>query len=1213
MSERALLKDLIRIPERVHQGDFVLKLTEGVEAADATVRDYVVTPQLRRCFDEALAFIQGAIEGRSSKACYLHGSFGAGKSHFMAVLNLLLAGNVRARSIPELADVVARHNTWTEGRRFLMVPYHMVGAHDMESAILGQYAEHVRRVRPDAPVPGFYLAESLFDDARGLRAQMGDEAFFGRLNEGRAEGGDGWGALESGWDAASFESAMLEPPRGEERQRLVGDLIERFFASYGRVAAGQREAFVSLDEGLSIMSGHARRLGYDAVVLFLDELILWLATRAADVNFVASEGQKLVKLVEAQLSDRPIPLVSFVARQRDLRDLVGDNLAGALQLQFADVLKHWEARFHRITLEDRNLPVIARKRLLNPVSDTARLTLDAAFEEFAGRRQDVLETLLGSTGERAMFRQVYPFSPALVQTLIAVSSLLQRERTALKLMLQLLVERREELELGMVIPVGDLWDVIAEGDEPFTEGTRLQFENAKKLWTQKLLPLLERHHGVSWQDLQEGTADPQAALGLRNDARLLKTLLLAALVPEVESLKALTPPRLAALNHGSVSSPLARREGGTVLTKLRQWAAEVGEIKITEDANPVVTVQITGVDTEPILANARQYDNEGNRRRKIREMLFQELGITEGDGFLNDYTFIWRGTRRQVDVVHDNIFELADDRLRGRGGTWTVVLGVPFDPRHTPADTRARLDSFGERAETVAWLPSHLSDKAQRELGTLVLLDYLLTGERFDDAARHLSASDRTQARALLRNQQSQLQQRLRNCLEVAYGIADQPKDAVATPLDPTDHLRSLDGTFEPQVPVGAGLGDAFQRLLDQLFAYRFPAHPQFDQEIRPIHLRKVHEVLQEAIADPEHRIFVADRATRQLVSTIANPLNLGTVGATHFVLGHYWPSHLARLHGQHGGAMTVKRLREWTDDPRPMGLTREVQNLIIFTYAEQANRSFFHHGVAVRPTLDRLDDELELREQALPPADAWVRARERAAALFGLTPPEVLNAANVDRLVAALLAPARAAAGPLARLVRTLEAQLVAYRGEAQDADRLVTARSAMALLAEAEAAGDGSKVVEALARAAVRKSEAAMARTLATAAELEAFLAGFDWQSLEALHRIQDHRRAAADAIRGQLAEALTVDEHVTALRPALDQARAKALRLLAEAPPPVPPPPPPPGDGIEEVAAEAHSDLPATEALAVLAELERRLEAEPDGHLSIQWRLTRRTRGE
>ena len=47
-----------------------------------------------------------------------------------------------------------------------------------------------------------------------------------------------------------------------------------------------------------------------------------------------------------------------------------------------------------------------------------------------------------------MFRKVYPFSPALVQTLIAVSSVLQRERTALKVMMQLLVDQRDDLELG---------------------------------------------------------------------------------------------------------------------------------------------------------------------------------------------------------------------------------------------------------------------------------------------------------------------------------------------------------------------------------------------------------------------------------------------------------------------------------------------------------------------------------------------------------------------------------------------------------------------------------------------------------------------------------------------------------------------------------------------------------------------------------------------
>ena len=55
----------------------------------ATLRDYVVTEQIVACFKEALGFIRSALDGKSSKAAYLHGSFGSGKSHFMAVLHLL--------------------------------------------------------------------------------------------------------------------------------------------------------------------------------------------------------------------------------------------------------------------------------------------------------------------------------------------------------------------------------------------------------------------------------------------------------------------------------------------------------------------------------------------------------------------------------------------------------------------------------------------------------------------------------------------------------------------------------------------------------------------------------------------------------------------------------------------------------------------------------------------------------------------------------------------------------------------------------------------------------------------------------------------------------------------------------------------------------------------------------------------------------------------
>jgi hypothetical protein len=84
-----LIKDLIQLPDRVQPGDFVLRLSEGVSdaAAQATLDAYVVTPELVKNFGDALGAIKSALDARSSKAGYLHGSFGSGKSHFMAILS----------------------------------------------------------------------------------------------------------------------------------------------------------------------------------------------------------------------------------------------------------------------------------------------------------------------------------------------------------------------------------------------------------------------------------------------------------------------------------------------------------------------------------------------------------------------------------------------------------------------------------------------------------------------------------------------------------------------------------------------------------------------------------------------------------------------------------------------------------------------------------------------------------------------------------------------------------------------------------------------------------------------------------------------------------------------------------------------------------------------------------------------------------------------
>ena len=146
----------------------------------------------------------------------------------------------------------------------------------------------------------------------------------------RRQGGESWKVAGMRNDSSALSIA---PANNADRRQLVTDLVETFFR-----AAQNNSEFISLDDGLSVMSHHARELGFDAVILFLDELILWLASHAADPSFVAREGQKLVKLVEASKADRPIPLVSFIAKQREIADLVRDQVTGAQLAAIGDVL-----------------------------------------------------------------------------------------------------------------------------------------------------------------------------------------------------------------------------------------------------------------------------------------------------------------------------------------------------------------------------------------------------------------------------------------------------------------------------------------------------------------------------------------------------------------------------------------------------------------------------------------------------------------------------------------------------------------------------------------------------------------------------------------------------------------------------------------------------------------------------------------------------------
>ena len=1198
--------DIFTIPDAVHQGDFVLRLTEGLQANKRrqTLQQYVVTPQLVQSFKQALSLIGSAVNGNSSKGAYLHGSFGSGKSHFMAVLDMILEGDADARAIPELAGVVREANAWWEGGRYLVVPFHMIGARSMESAILGGYAAHVREKHPDAPTPGFYRSAELIENAHRLRGQMGDESFFKALT-GSGSGDGGWGSLGDGWGAAAYDAAAAADPDDAEHRRLVGDLVDAFFRHLHTNA--DTDNYVSLDRGLAVMSQHARDLGYRAVVLFLDELILWLASHSQDSAFLNREGQKVAKLVEAEAAGRPIPIVSFIARQRDLRELVGSSVPGAQQLAFADVLQWWEARFDKIVLEDRNLPAIIERRLLQPQGEAEKQQLRDAFEKTARVRQEVLDILLTNEGDRRMFEQVYPFSPALVQVLVALSGLLQRERTALKLMLQLLVQNRDRLQLGDVIPVGDLFDVIIDGDEPFTPVIKNLFDRAREVWNRKLVPLLEADHGVSHQDIVDGNADPQVIRRYRADAGILKTLLLSTLAPEVEALRNLTPTRLAALNHGTIRSPLPNGEASTVLAKVRGWASHAGEIQLSLDtAQPVITMQLSGVDVEGVLENARAMDNFGNRVRMVKDLLFGEIGIDAATALLApEYAWLWRGTPRRTEVLLQNVRELTDESMRPGDGVWRLLVDYPFDedPARTPADDRARLQTFREHAEsvrTIAWIPSFLNDRALDDLGRLVILNHVLSGPRLDEYGAHLQPIERSEARATLKSQRDQLELRVRAALKQAYGIAQGTGTDVHTSHTLDEHFQSLASGLRLQPPPGGGFKESVEHLLDQALAHQYPAHPKFEGEIRRPGLKRSLEALREAVESADGRAGLGSQ--RDEIRRIVQPLKLATCGEAHLSLEEHWRTHFTRkMAAERVDNPTVRQLRQWMDEPQAMGLQDDASDLVILAWAAQVGRTPYLHGAPVQAEIGSLNRECELREQALPDEALWKEAVRRASDIFGEAGTGAgRNPGNVASLVQALRRHASDKMGAVRDYRSALESRLKAW-GVADDCARMRTAQTSLDLLiALADA---GADPVAVLAQARVDTSGAAMGAVMASARALTATLRSSQWQVLETFRGL-GRSDAPAVAVLDAAVAALAADEHVTRLDAELSRQHGAALKLMVVAPPP-PPPPPTSQFAVRSIERRSADAAAVTE---VMRELQQTLDEDPSLRVDIECRVYR-----
>jgi hypothetical protein len=1222
-----VLKDVLDIKEDAHAGDFKVALSQGFgDALAGSVADYVVTEQLAKEFEAALGLMRAAVRKNTSYAAYLHGSFGSGKSHFLTVLHAVLNGDPGARAKPRLREVIGGHDDWLPGKRFLMVPYHLVGAANLDSALLDGYVKTVRALPENVSTPAVYKADALLADARALWDSLGDEAFARLLPAASAapvtddgltpigavpavptvpdEVSDGKlppiGAVAPApWTAAELGAAFAAPPGDERRKTLVSALLNGPMRSYATGKAGDADAFVPLDDGLSEISKHARSLGYDGVVLFLDELILWLQARMRRRTWVNEQIQQLVKLIESGNADRPVPIVAFISRQRDLSQLIGKDILGSDVQNMEQALEYLKERFTVINLEDRNLPEIIKERVLKP-RPGQESALAAAFKGIDRSSQQVKDILLDDQGATSAswddFRAVYPLSPALLNVLVALSGALQRERSGLKLVQQLL-ERNATAPLGMLVPLGDLWDVLVDGTgAAFTEELKHESSAADKFHVKARQYLLDKYGSEEHPDFLA-------------DDRFVKTLLLASLAPEVPALRRLTGARLAALNHGSVRSRTVPH-GDMVIERMRALQGEFPtEVRAEGEKDPLFSLHLSDVDIEPLLDLVAGEDKVGARRVWVRDRLWELCGVTVGK-ILAEKEIIWRGTRRAADFVFGNVRdtrELPDEHFTpSEDGRIRFVVDYPFDdeedryPSHDYQRVK-RLTDSGLSAPTLVWLPDHFSEQRKAQLGRLMRIGFLLERNRLDEYTRTYAPDDRGKIRRQLEIGRDTLTRSLTDALGEVYGIA-QPKDGtVGVPVVDGRHVLSLLPQFvRPEPEGGKTFEDNVRHLAGGMFGALYPKHPDFglDRSGQPRavtvgDLRTTLEWITRSM-DEDGRVEVENRH-HGTVKRIVEPLEIGTVHDGPLVLRGDWRTRINQVaagNRENGdlSELPVEDIRRWiTRDLGYAGLEPQVSNLLIHVYALLDDRAWARYsGPEPTPDLSALAPGWTLRAQPLPERDEYAAARERAARLFGVAAKPHGYARNVNKLAEDVRAKAEIYEKNVAGVRQTLQrhAALLGLDDDGVAAPRTVMLREAAGVLARLGRHGtDATGLVKELAAVGYETPDRDLSYIMDSAGDVLRALDATDWRLLASVRGLTGRDDSVGDRagrLLARIAEAARASEFERSLVPVLDGARETAMAVVDAAlavERTVPLPPQAPAPGPEQIPLSTHGEPPVS----------------------------------
>ena len=530
-------------------------------------------------------------------------------------------------------------------------------------------------------------------------------------------------------------------------------------------------------------------------MILLDEITLLLQGMKNNEADISRSLAELNRLLEHE--NAAIPVWAIVSRHLPLEDIVGTQR-----------MEHLHGRFQRrVEMQDVDLYEVCSKRVLKRKNGSQKLK-SALDENIKGLPKEQLETLQeiygGAPGLLMALERLYPFHPTIIDTLVAVTHRLSRERTAISVMYDMLFDYKDR-PIGEWIPYAESFDYLfSEGQQALSGHPELQA--AWEIIHEKTEPNLPEFIDKELVDKAKIIART-LVLGQLTDRSLR---LCDMLKPEV-----ISALNASILNQGVIF--LLAQEMTDILNKLIE---RIPNFQRLASGRYAVELSI-GPDPDQALDELEFAGLQDERRKAILRLLNGIFGVSETDGRRDSYRITWRNTDRRGVLRTLNAETIADsDLIISANREYLLIIGTP----QAKAITTPSLPQ--DKQMRAVWMPEQLSQESWDRLEKLAKINWALE--------QGVSRVEQIYSR----NDVERLQDQWRRMRGISSDrLLDDLKEAY------------LNGTVSSSVSIsgkvtGSTPTDAMDDLISRMYQRRFVQHPEFTVNLTPQSLEHLYRYI---------------------------------------------------------------------------------------------------------------------------------------------------------------------------------------------------------------------------------------------------------------------------------------------------------------------------------------------------------------------------------